>query len=103
MLCPRFSVLRSIIYDLEAASNNYQVVLAFQREWNIIIFVYGTLLKGLERESVLTNSGYMGPAMIQAELFDLGYYPGTKEGKGRKTGARAGRDSSATVSSCVGV
>lgn len=52
----------------------------------MIIFVYGTLLKGLERESVLTNSRYMGPVMIQAELFDLGYYPGTKEGKGTVVG-----------------
>jgi len=44
------------------------------------IFVYGTLLKGLQREPALMKSKYLGPAMIQAELFDTGYFPGVKEG-----------------------
>ena len=46
------------------------------------LFVYGTLLKGMERESILNVSQYIGPAMFQAQLFDLGDYPGMKVGKG---------------------
>jgi gamma-glutamylcyclotransferase (GGCT)/AIG2-like uncharacterized protein YtfP len=44
------------------------------------IFVYGTLLKGLERNSALDSSKYLGPAIIKARLFDLGSYPGIAEG-----------------------
>ena len=44
------------------------------------IFVYGTLLKGLERNTALTSSKYLGPAIIKARLFDLGSYPGIAEG-----------------------
>jgi len=44
------------------------------------IFVYGTILKGLQRAPALIKSKYLGPAMIQAELFDIGYFPGVKEG-----------------------
>ena len=46
----------------------------------MIVFVYGTLLKGLKRWPILAHSSYMGLAMIRAELFDLGYFPGIKEG-----------------------
>jgi gamma-glutamylcyclotransferase (GGCT)/AIG2-like uncharacterized protein YtfP len=52
----------------------------------MMIFVYGTLLKGQQRESVLTNSKYIGPAMIQAELFDLGTFPCVKKGIGTVIG-----------------
>ena len=45
-----------------------------------VIFVYGTLLKGLERNAALTSSKYLGPALIKARLFDLGSYPGIAEG-----------------------
>jgi len=49
----------------------------------MIIFVYGTLLKGQKRESVLANSKYIGPAIMnQAEMFDLGAYPGITKGNG---------------------
>ncbi|MDC3283380.1 gamma-glutamylcyclotransferase [Planctomycetota bacterium] len=44
------------------------------------IFVYGTLLKGLERNTALASSKYLGPALIKARLFDLGSYPGIAEG-----------------------
>lgn len=46
----------------------------------MIIFVYGTLLKGLERWSALSSSKYLGPALIKARLFDLGSYPGITSG-----------------------
>ena len=46
----------------------------------MIVFVYGTLLKGLERSHVLSSSSYLGPALVQAQLFDLGSYPGIGEG-----------------------
>ena len=46
----------------------------------MIIFVYGTLLKGLERAHVLSSSPCLGPALAQAQLFDLGSYPGIDEG-----------------------
>ena len=44
------------------------------------IFVYGTLLRGLERASALDSSKFLGPALIKARLFDLGSYPGIAEG-----------------------
>ncbi len=44
------------------------------------IFVYGTLLEGLERHSVLSNSEWLGPAMIEANLYDLGGFPGVCSG-----------------------
>ena len=44
------------------------------------IFVYGTLLKGLGRNTALASSKYVGPALIKARLFDLGSYPGIAEG-----------------------
>jgi len=50
------------------------------------VFVYGTLLRGMERAQFLTNSRYIGPAMIQAEVFDLVYFPGIKEGNGTVIG-----------------
>ncbi len=46
------------------------------------IFVYGTLLKGMERAVVLKESLYLGPAMAQANLYDMGAYPGIKQGSG---------------------
>ena len=52
----------------------------------MIIFVYGTLLKGLERSHVLYSSPYLGPALVQAQLFDLGSYPGIGEGNHDVTG-----------------
>ena len=48
----------------------------------MLLFVYGTLLKGMEREFVLSDSQYLGPAVFQAQLFDLGDYPGIKVGRG---------------------
>lgn len=48
----------------------------------MLLFVYGTLLKGMEREFILDGSQYAGPAMLQAKLFDLGSYPGIKMGRG---------------------
>ena len=39
------------------------------------VFVYGTLLKRMQRSSVLNNSLYCGLAMIQADLYNLGSYP----------------------------
>jgi len=45
------------------------------------LFVYGTLLKGLVRQSVLRSSRYEGPGLIRAELFDLGVFPGLHEGR----------------------
>ncbi len=44
------------------------------------IFVYGTLLKGLERNTALASSKCLGPALIKARLFDIGSYSGIAEG-----------------------
>ncbi|HAS50585.1 MAG TPA: gamma-glutamylcyclotransferase [Gammaproteobacteria bacterium] len=46
------------------------------------VFVYGTLLKRMSRSSVLDNSLYYGLAIIEADLYNLGSYPGIKQGDG---------------------
>jgi gamma-glutamylcyclotransferase (GGCT)/AIG2-like uncharacterized protein YtfP len=46
------------------------------------IFVYGTLLKGLERNGILAASKYLTHATIQADLYDCGDYPGVVQGTG---------------------
>lgn len=50
------------------------------------LFVYGTLLRGLERESVLLNSRFLGTVVVQAKMYDLGSYPGIIEGDGQVIG-----------------
>lgn len=50
------------------------------------VFVYGTLLKGMMRSSVLDTSRYLGPGIICADLYDLGSYPGIKDGDGLVVG-----------------
>lgn len=44
------------------------------------IFVYGTLLRGMLRASVLTNSKFLGHGFIKGSLYDLGEYPGVQDG-----------------------
>ena len=44
------------------------------------LFVYGTLLEGLERHSCLADSVRIGTGILQARLYDLGNYPGIKDG-----------------------
>ena len=53
---------------------------------SIKVFIYGTLLRGMERTSILAESSYLGPAMTQADLYDLGAYPGIKQGEGTTVG-----------------
>ena len=51
------------------------------------VFVYGTLLQGLERHQTLGNSEFLGPAIMGgAKLYDLGAYPGLVLGNGEVTG-----------------
>jgi len=45
------------------------------------VFVYGTLLKGLQRERALSRSEFIGSAYIKGELYDLGRFPALKEGE----------------------
>lgn len=53
----------------------------------MIIFVYGTLLKGLEHSEALDDSKFLGKAMaIDVCLYDLGVFPGIKKGDGRVLG-----------------
>jgi len=46
------------------------------------VFVYGTLLRGMMRAMVLYQSTFLGLARTKAALYDLGSYPGMKEGSG---------------------
>lgn len=48
----------------------------------MILFVYGTLRKGLYNHDVLKDSQCLGNDSITAELYDLGYYPAVLEGEG---------------------
>jgi gamma-glutamylcyclotransferase (GGCT)/AIG2-like uncharacterized protein YtfP/cation transport regulator ChaC len=50
------------------------------------VLVYGTLLRGMERSAVMKGSAFRGPALIHAALYDLGEYPGIKEGHHRVVG-----------------
>lgn len=53
----------------------------------MLIFVYGTLLKGLERSYVLDNSSFIGDAVAGVVcLYNLGAYPGIKEDDGAVIG-----------------
>ena len=53
----------------------------------MLIFVYGTLLKGLERSNILADSEFIGVAVAgSVQLYDLGSYPGIKHGDGAVIG-----------------
>jgi len=52
----------------------------------MIIFVYGTLMSGLQREEALFNSAFLGTGYINGSLYDLGSYPGLKHGSGKVFG-----------------
>lgn len=47
----------------------------------MVIFVYGTLLRGLNLHSALKTGDYLGLATVNGELFDLGYFPGLLAGQ----------------------
>lgn len=51
------------------------------------LFVYGTFLRGLSRSKFLDGCPFLGPAILQqADLYDLGAYPGIGEGWGNVVG-----------------
>ena len=50
------------------------------------LFVYGTLLKGMERYHMIKNLNCLGPAEIKAELRNFSYFPGVVEGDGTVLG-----------------
>lgn len=51
------------------------------------IFVYGTLMSGMNNHHYLENSKYLGNCEIEGyEMYHLRYYPGIIEGKGRIKG-----------------
>lgn len=50
------------------------------------IFVYGNLLAGMSRHMSLAGTPRLGPASVQGTLWDVGAYPGLKEGTGVVTG-----------------
>ncbi len=53
---------------------------------NVKFFVYGTLLQGMKREGILKDGIYLGPAITQADLYDIGDFPGIQPGSGTTVG-----------------
>jgi gamma-glutamylcyclotransferase (GGCT)/AIG2-like uncharacterized protein YtfP len=51
-----------------------------------LLFVYGTLCRGLSRNDALARSKYLGPALTQGVLTDLGQYPALVPGEGSVLG-----------------
>ena len=51
-----------------------------------LLFVYGTLCRGLPRNHVLSDCEYLGPALTQGTLTDLGQYPAMTPGDGTVIG-----------------
>lgn len=73
----------NLIYDGAVFEREIHVLQVF----NMIIFVYGTLLKGLERCYILDRSEFIGAAVAgSVQLYDLGAYPGIKCGDGAVIG-----------------
>ena len=53
----------------------------------MLIFVYGTLLSGLERSYVLNSCDFISEAVAGSScLYNLGSYPGIKKGDGAVVG-----------------
>lgn len=52
----------------------------------MIVFVYGTLLRGMSRAHAMDEARFLGLGEIAGCLYDLGSYPGLVEGKGRIMG-----------------
>lgn len=47
-----------------------------------MVFVYGTLLKGMSRAHMLRSARFLGHASISGHLYDVGAYPAVREGDG---------------------
>jgi|AGTN01.1.fsa_nt_gi Uncharacterized conserved protein len=58
------------------------------KEASIIIFVYGTLMKGMgNHDFYLSDSRYLGKGVLDGyRLYELGSYPGIKAGDGSVLG-----------------
>lgn len=50
------------------------------------VFVYGTLMSGLQREDALSNCPFLGFGYINGTLYNLKNYPGLKEGNDKVYG-----------------
>ncbi|MDH5561256.1 MAG: gamma-glutamylcyclotransferase [Deltaproteobacteria bacterium] len=50
------------------------------------LFVYGSLCRGLSRNGLLSTAEYLGLALCEGELIDLGHYPGLIQGQGKVLG-----------------
>ncbi len=49
----------------------------------IYVFVYGTLKRGFSLHKYLAEAKFLGEAKLSGyEMYDLGWYPGIKSGKG---------------------
>ena len=73
-------------YLLETPSESDEEKSKMTEANKTLLFVYGTLCRGLSRNDILRHAEYLGPALTQGVLTDMGQYPALNPGEGTVIG-----------------
>ncbi len=85
------AIVREGMHAFELPSQTFDAACANKTpNWPKHVFVYGTLMRGEERESLMRNDTLQDvtEASVAGQLVDLGAYPGLRTGRFSKGGAR---------------